>query len=146
MGKAADHRTLDEIITENAHLLLKRRIVARRIERQSYYLNTLAAEMVPFMWTAEERASPEFVLSAAVDRIIHTLPGYLGIAKGPKVAWRVDYLEGFQLAMGVPLSAMIDPEVKTDDVERALLERMMEGADWKIPAPKRVDRKGKPIA
>lgn len=144
MGKAADRRTLDEIITDNAHLLLKRRIVARRIERQPYYLNTLAAEMVPFMWSAEERASEGFAMSAAIDRIVHTLPRYLGIAKSPKLAWRVDYLEGFFLAMGVPLSAMTDPDGAPDEVERSLLERMMEGAEWRVPPPKRAERKGAP--
>lgn len=142
MGNAEDHRSLDEIITDNAHLLIKRRIVARRIERRPYYLNTLAEEMAPFMVRlapGEERSSATFRL--AVDRISHTVGRYLGIAKSAKLAWRLDYLEGFFQAMGVSIESMIDRSSMPDEGERAMLEQMLGDANWQIPPPKRSERK-----
>lgn len=141
MGNAADFRTLDEIITANALLLLKRRVAARRVERKPYYLNTLAEEMVPHMVPPEEREAPGWNKQTAVDRISHTVARYLGLGKSSKVAWRVDYLEGFYHAMGVTLHEMTAPENGLDDAEHALLESMSQHASWIVPAPKSRGRK-----
>jgi len=144
MGNAAELRTLDEIITENALLLLRRRIASRRVERKPYYLNTLAAEMVPFMIPAAEREQPGWNRQTAVDRISHTVARYLGLAKTGKLSWRVDYLEGFYQAMGVTLHEMTAPEIALDDEDRAVLEGVSAYASWVVPRQQPEKRKAYP--
>lgn len=139
MGNSDDDRSLDEIITDNAHFLIKRRIVARRVERKPYFLNTLAAEMIPYMIPDEVRGSPEFVMNMAIDRISQSMKRYLGL--GDKIAWRMDYLEGFIHAMGVPITEILDGQSAPTDMERELLEQMMGDAEWRIRPPKRAERK-----
>jgi hypothetical protein len=142
MSEPADQRTLDQIITENALFLIRRRVAGRIFESRPYYLHTLAEEMAPYMKDVSMGDSPNTL--SEIDRISKSIARYLGLARSAKISWRVDFVDGFCKAMGVPLSDLTSPTPQIDDRRRAQIEEVTESVAWLIPPGKRRERKSAP--
>ncbi len=142
MTEPHDRRTLDQIITDNAMLLLRRRVASRAMERKSYYLHTLAEEMAPHMKPDPHGDAPNTVNE--IDRISKSVSRYLGLARTAKVSWRVDYVEGFCQAMGVSLDELTSRAPLVSPAEAARQAPLIESVTWLIPPGKRRERKSPP--
>lgn len=135
--KPQDTRTLDQIITDNAHLWLRRRVAARRVEHEEYTLRRLAAEMMPHMVSAEEREKPDFDAYTASDRIMRTVRTYLGLgrSRGARMPWRADYIDGFCKAMGKDYADIVNRSIALNAEDRDTLDSMHRFARWLAPYP-----------
>lgn len=130
MTPDSDHRTWDEIITANAILWLRRKAAAQRVMMKPYYLSTLAEEMIPFLYSREEREAKTFNRVAAIERIQKTTNRYLGFSRLRKLPWRLDYLEAFCGAVGVPLHDLMNPETRLSEADQARLDELTAGVPW----------------
>lgn len=133
MQTTEEDRSLDEIVTENAILWLKRRIASRRVERKPYTLAILGEEMLACMKRGIPSRSYRGFEVPAADHVARTVQRHLGLTKGEKSAWRLDYLEAFYLAMGITLQELTEPVSKLEPKELALLDELTEDVRWIVP-------------
>lgn len=140
MTRMAD-RTLDQIVTENALLWLRRRIAARKVERKPYHLLTLAEEMRPFLVEEKAERAPNMTEIGEVDHVARTVSRYLGLSRRDKRTWSLDYLEAFCHAIGIPVAELFVPTPKLDERERIYIEELTDDAKWAQP-PDRKSRRG----
>lgn len=123
---------LDELVTDNAVLWLKRRIAAYRVQQRDYTLWTLAAEMLPHLHPPEERTGKENLTNIQA-RIRLTVGGYLGFEtrKGKvKAPWRLDYLEAFCAAIEVRPQALLAPRPTLTPAELQFLDEVAAQTPW----------------
>ncbi len=125
----SETRTLDEVLSDNAILWLKRRVAARRVEKREYTLWTLAGEMVPFMVPAEDRARPGYHPRIDQDRIRKAMANHLGCS-GKKMPWSMDYVDAFCRALGIRIQALFVHEPGLTEDELELLHSMEQHAPW----------------
>lgn len=123
-------KSLDQIVTDSALLWVRRRIAARALESKPYTLVTLAQEMAAHFETREPTPPEWHVL---VDRVQQTVGRYLGISRRGKATWRLDYLEAFCRAMGVPVSELVEPSGQLSDEDMETIARYTRDATWANP-------------
>jgi hypothetical protein len=141
MVNPSDSRMLDEIVTENARLWLRRRVASRRVERKMYSLNNLAEEMVSHL-----NLEPEFKEYGGnevprLDRVGRTVSRFLGLGSSQKATWRLDYLEAFSKAMGITVEELFSPVEKLSPEDRETLDRLSQHARWIIPAAEKKSKR-----
>lgn len=134
MGSPDERPSLDQIATENALLWLRRRVAARVLERKPYYLHTLAEELLEHVVARQDLESPEFSRVVAIDKVGRTVARCLGInRRQPKIAWRLDYLEGFANVMGVDVFQMLTPQPQLAPDDHDLLWKLTGSVRWIVP-------------
>lgn len=121
-------RSLDEIITENALVWVRRRVAIGKLRGESYGLSDLAKDMLPHIGPDPEEPS-----RGAIDRIRHVITGYLGLNKKSKTVWRIDYLEGFCAAMGLPVREILVPLPALSEADERILRELTAHARWLAP-------------
>jgi len=137
-----EFRPLDEIVTDNARLWLRRRVAAERVMRKTYSLEQLAEEMLGHVDLEPDTKEYGGRIVAKVDTVGRAVERFLGLSRRGKMPWRLDYLDAFAKAMGISINVLMDPESKLGEEELALLEGVSQYAPWLIPHSDKKSRIG----
>lgn len=124
-------RTLDETVTANALLWLRRRVASHKVLGREYFIGTLATEMAPFLFSLEERQAEGFRPIPVVSGVARQVRVYLGLHRTrPKQPWRLDYLDAFCGAMKVTIHDLLVTSSGLSGEDLRLLESMDIHAPW----------------